>query len=168
MLDIDLDNPDAFYHWLRPHITAAGVARYRRYLATTTEIGTGVDCVLTTPGTLAAAMNQRRRQRKPRPPDGLLTMAEAAAKLGCSTKTLNSHVADGELGYVTLGRGKARPRKLFVPADLDAFISAQKRKGTPCPSLESRARHTGTSISKCEVIDFAGPRKPPTGARRKK
>jgi hypothetical protein len=30
---------------------------------------------------------RRRRQRSPRPPDGLRTPAEAAAKLGCSIKT---------------------------------------------------------------------------------
>src|SRR5262245_38119973 len=49
----------------------------------------------------------KRRQRKPRPlvPDGLKTSAQAAAKLGCSIKTLNGHVKVGDLKYVTIGQG---------------------------------------------------------------
>src|SRR5262245_66412289 len=43
--------------------------------------------------------------RKPRQPpaDGLKTAAQAAARLGCSIKTLNGHVASGALKYVALG-----------------------------------------------------------------
>jgi len=101
-------------------------------------------------------------------PDGLRTPREAAAKLHCSEKTLAAHVAAGELAYVQIGQGKTRPRKFFTDANLDAFIAARTKKDTPCPLPKSRARRTGTSISKCEVIDFAAPRKPPTGATRKK
>jgi hypothetical protein len=40
---------------------------------------------------------RRRRHRRDllRPPDGLLPPTDAAAKLGCSVKTLNGHVAAG-------------------------------------------------------------------------
>ena len=71
------------------------------------------------------------RQRKPRyvPPDGLHTMAEAAQRLGCSIKTLNGHVASGALGYVAIGHGKKRPRKMFTDADLDDFIASANPKG---------------------------------------
>lgn len=112
----------------------------------------------------------KRRHRQPalRPPDGLLTASEAAAKLGCSIKTLNGHVAAGVLKYVIIGHGMKRPRKVFTAADLNAFIEAQTRKAVPCPLSVSHARRTGISISKCEVIDFGGPRKPPIGVKHKK
>jgi hypothetical protein len=111
-----------------------------------------------------------RRQRKPRlaPPDGLRTAEQAAARLGCSVKTLAGHVSTGAIGYVITGHGSKRPRRMFTDADLNAFIAAQTRKDAPCPLPASRARHTGISNSRCEVIDFAAPRKPPTGAKRKK
>jgi hypothetical protein len=113
---------------------------------------------------------RRHRQRKSAlpVPGGLLTAAQAAVKLNCSVKTLNGHVKACELKYVIIGRGTKRPRKMFTDADLDQFIANQTREALPCPSPASRARHTGISTSKCEVIDFAGPRKPPTGAKRKK
>src|SRR4051794_10569450 len=48
---------------------------------------------------------RRCHQRTLRPPGGLRTPAEAAAKLGCSIKTLNGHVAAGALKYVIIGHG---------------------------------------------------------------
>src|SRR5262249_44085455 len=79
------------------------------------------------------------RQRKPRhpPPDGLKTTAQAAAKLGCSIKTLNGHVTSGALKYVAIGHGKRRTRRVFTDADLDNFIEAQTRKDVPCPSTRT-------------------------------
>jgi hypothetical protein len=114
--------------------------------------------------------HQRQRRRKPRPatPGGLLTAAQAAAKLGCSIKTLNGHVVAGAVGYVVIGHGRKRPRKMFTDSDLDAFIAAQTRKDSPCPSTASRARYTSTSTSSGTVIDFTAPRKPPTGDKRKR
>jgi hypothetical protein len=111
-----------------------------------------------------------RRQHKPRSaaPGGLLTAAQAAAKLGCSIKTLNGHITSGAIGYVITGHGTKRPRKMFTDADLDQFIAAQTRKDSPCPSTASRARHSGTSTSSGAVIDFTAPRKPPTDDKRKK
>src|SRR5215510_5017451 len=56
-----------------------------------------------------------RKLRKPRQssPDGLKTAAQATAKLNCSIKTLNGHVAVGALRYVAIGHGTKRPRKMF-------------------------------------------------------
>ena len=90
------------------------------------------------------------------PPDGLKTTAQAAAKLGCSIKTLNAHVAAGDLRYVTIGKGTKRPRKMFTDADLNEFITNQTRKDVPCPSTrtETAARRTSISISKSKVIGF--------------
>src|SRR5215471_13952830 len=61
--------------------------------------------------------------RKPRqsPPDGLKTAAQAAAKLNCSIKTLNGHVASGALRYVDVGHGRKRRHIRFADADLDNF-----------------------------------------------
>jgi hypothetical protein len=114
------------------------------------------------------ANGQRTRRPRIRPPDGLRTPAEAAAKLGCSTKTLDGYVSTGALHYVALGHGKKRQRKMFSDPDLDAFITAQTRKDSPCPSTAGRARPTGTSTFTGEVIDFTGPRKPPRDAKPRK
>src|SRR5262249_7627149 len=53
----------------------------------------------------ARLMPPPSRQHKPRirPSDGLRTKTEAAAKLGCSTKTLDGYVSTGALRYVAVG-----------------------------------------------------------------
>jgi excisionase family DNA binding protein len=118
----------------------------------------------------AGFASNRRRSRRPRlaPPDGLKTMREAAARLGCSEKTLKGHLENGEIGYVAIGHGTKRPRRMFTDADIDAFIANRTRKDAPCPSIAPRARHTSTSISSGEVIDFTVPRKPRPSAKPKK
>jgi hypothetical protein len=114
--------------------------------------------------------NAPRRQRKARsaPPDGLRTSAEAAARLGCSIKTLNGHIASGTLRYVITGHGNKRPRRMFTDGDLNTFIANQTRKDSPCPSTASRARHSGTSTSTGEVIAFTARPKQRPGAKRRK
>jgi hypothetical protein len=112
-----------------------------------------------------------RRQHKPRVlvPDGLLTLAQAAGRLGCSIKTLKGHVESGALGYVVIGHGSKRPRKMFTAADLDAFITNQTRKDSPiCPSTKTRARLSSTSTSSSEVIAFTARRGARPGARRRR
>jgi hypothetical protein len=108
--------------------------------------------------------------RKPRhpPPDGLKTAAQAAAKLGCSIKTLNGHVASGALRYVSLGHGKKRRRRMYADPDLDEFIANQTRKDVPCPSTRTRARHTSNLTSGGEVIAFTAQPRPRPGEPRKK
>jgi hypothetical protein len=93
--------------------------------------------------------------RKPRAavPGGLLTAAQAAARLTCSVKTLDGHVRAGELKYLTLGRGTKRPRRRFDPADLDALIAARKKEAPPC-STTSPAPRIGTTTSRGAVIAF--------------
>jgi hypothetical protein len=117
--------------------------------------------------TLSIARRAILEPRNP-PPDGLKTAAQAAARLNCSTKTLDGYVKAGAIGYVIIGHGKKRPRKMFTDADLNEFIANQTRKDVPCPSTASRARHSGIMISGGTVIDFTAPRKPPTDAKRKK
>jgi hypothetical protein len=117
----------------------------------------------------AAYRAERQSAAPPAPPPaGLRTKAEAAAKLGCSIKTLNGHVASGALRYVLIGHGKKRPRKMFADADLDAFITNQTRKDVPtCPPTKTRARHTGNSTSGGEVIAFTGVPRPRPGGKQK-
>jgi hypothetical protein len=122
---------------------------------------------------------RRARAQRPRPrpparkprqptPDGLKTLSEGAAKLGCSLKTLKGHIASGALPYVALGHGSKRQRKMLTDADLDAFIANQTRKDVPaCPSIESRVRRIGTSTSTAEVIGFSARRSARLAAKRK-
>ena|SRR6516165_4163162 len=101
------------------------------------------------------AVERAARKRRVRGPDDPLTMAEAAAKLGCSQKTLKGHIKAGALHYFTTGHGSKRQRKMFTIADLDAFIAAQTRKDSVlCPSTKTHARRTGSSISRSAVIAF--------------
>jgi hypothetical protein len=123
-------------------------------------------------GTIVPASPPSSRQRKPRhpPPDGLKTAAQAAARLGCSIKTLNGHVASGALKFVAIGHGKRRTRKMFADPDLNEFIANQTRKDVPCPSTkaETVARRISTSTSKCEVIGFTARRNARRGVKPKK
>jgi hypothetical protein len=123
---------------------------------------------LTAAKVLLGLKSPRRRQPRIRTPDGLLTRAEAAAKLGCSAKTLDGHVECGALRYVAIGHGRKRVRRMFTTADLDEFIAAQTRKDVPCPSTRIRARHTGNLTSDGEVIAFTAQPRPRAGAKPKK
>jgi hypothetical protein len=113
---------------------------------------------------------KRRRQRKPRPlvTGGLLTAAQAAAKLNCSIKTLNGHVKAGGLKYVAIGHGTKRPRRMFTDADLDRFVVVQTREAPPCPSTASRVRRSGTLTSSGGVVAFTARPKSPPGGRPKR
>ena len=110
-----------------------------------------------------------RRRRKPRiaPPDGLKTAAEAAAKLRCSIKTFNGHVESGALRYVAIGHGMKRQRKLFTDADINEFIENQKRKDVPCLSAVTRARRSGSTTFKSEVVAFSDRRSARYDGKRK-
>src|SRR5262245_27539735 len=48
---------------------------------------------------------RKPREPRERPDADLMTMGEAAAKLGVSIKTLNGHIAKGAIGYVQVGHG---------------------------------------------------------------
>ena len=134
--------------------------------------GDDFDKAIQAHGAIEALLSVRghRQVAPPRhpPPDGLKTAAQAAAKLGCSIKTLNAHVSSGALKYVSIGHGKRRTRKMFADSDLNEFIATQTRQENPCPSTADHARRTGTSISGAEVIDFRNPRRPPTSVKRKR
>jgi hypothetical protein len=119
---------------------------------------------------LAAKRRKTTRQHRPRvaPPDGLRTMAEAAAKLGCSIKTLKGHVASGALKYVAVGHGTARQQRRFADTDLDAFIATKTRKDISCLSDATRAPRSGNTIFKSEVIAFSARPSARPGAKPKR
>jgi hypothetical protein len=116
------------------------------------------------------AATSGRRVRKPRvvPADGLRTLGEAAAKVGCSEKTLKGFIDSGALRYVNIGHGTKRPRRRFTDSDIAEFIANQTEKDSPCPSIETRARRTGISISNGEVIGFTARRSARAAAKRKR
>src|SRR5215470_708677 len=122
------------------------------------------------PRIAAVLRGEPTRANPPPPPDGLLTSAEAARKLRCSIKTLNAHVAAGDLRYVIIGKGTKRPRRMYVAADLDAFIANQTRKDVPCPPTgpTTAARRISTTTSKCEVIGFTARRNARRAVKPKK
>jgi hypothetical protein len=115
------------------------------------------------------AAAKRTRAPRIRPPDGLRTPTEAAAKLACSIKTLNGHVDAGALRYVIIGHGTKRPRRMFTDADLDEFITNQTRKDAPCPSTRTRVHPTTGSTSRStEVIAFSVRRNARRGVKPKR
>jgi hypothetical protein len=63
-------------------------------------------------------------------------MCEAAARLGCSVKTLAGHIAAGALRYVVVGHGTKRRRKMRTDAELAEFIANQSRKDSPVVRLQ--------------------------------
>ena len=108
------------------------------------------------------------RRAHVRAPDGLLTSTEAARKLGISIKTLDEHVAAGELRYIIIGQGKKRPRRRFADADVNEFITNQTRKESPCPSDATRARRSGNTISRSNVVGFSALQKRRRDAKPKR
>ena len=119
------------------------------------------------PGYGSSAASPARKSRHP-PPGGLLTAPQAAAKLGCSVKTLNGHITSGALRYVDIGHGKRRQRRMYTDADLNEFIANKTRKDIPCPSTRIGVRRFGNSTSGCVVTAFTGVPRPRPGARPKR
>ncbi|RLP80540.1 DNA-binding protein [Xanthobacter tagetidis] len=84
----------------------------------------------------------------------LLTMDEAAREMGICTTTLREHVRHGEIPFISLGRGEKRKRRMFDPADLQAFIAARRERET-CPSTKTSGAPTTNMTSRCEVLDIS-------------
>jgi hypothetical protein len=164
---------EATHDWLRPNDLCRDARRkdWCRH-ARMKEVKANLQHIskLCRDGEAYRAERQSRASRKPRvrPPDGLRTKAAAAAKLGCSIKTLNGHVDAGELRYVVIGHGKKRVRRMFADVDLDEFIANQTRKDSPCPSDATHARRSGNTTFKSEIIAFSEVRKRRPGAKPKK
>jgi excisionase family DNA binding protein len=116
-----------------------------------------------------APLVAKRTAREATPPaDGLCTMREAAARLGCSVRTLQGHIASGAIRYVNIGHGRTKPRRMFTDSDLAEFIANQTRKDSPCQSIATRAHHTSNTTSKSQVIAFSARPSARLGGTRKR
>ena len=93
----------------------------------------------------------------------LLTIAEAAAMLGVSVKTMRGHVKAGEIAYINLGRGEKRARMAFEPCDIDEFLN--RRRTRQCQSTSRKVPRSTTSTSRSVGIDFAAVRAKLKGAQ---
>jgi excisionase family DNA binding protein len=109
------------------------------------------------------------RPRRKRSADGLLTMGEAAARLGITTAQVKAHVDDGGLRFVNVGRGTEKPRYRFTPSDLDQFILSRTGEHHTCRSIAPKRTEASTSsISKSVVIGFTARRNAVLAAKRKR
>jgi len=67
----------------------------------------------------------------------------AALILGVSAKTVQRLVADGTLRHIPIGRGASKPKIRFRRRDLEAYLEAQARGGTPIYADIARGRIDG-------------------------
>ncbi len=68
----------------------------------------------------------------------LITPKEAAEILGVCRKTLARIIATGQLPYINVGIGVMKPRRMFHPEDLAAFIAERRRQDFPPTPYEGR------------------------------
>jgi excisionase family DNA binding protein len=118
----------------------------------------------------AEQREDERRERKPIPddPNGLLTLAQAAAHLGTTIDQVRAHVADGALRFVNIGRGRKRPRYRFEHTDLDAFKASRIQEHSTCRSTDGRGPNFSRSISSSNVIGFQDARAARRSAKPKR
>lgn len=117
----------------------------------------------------AEVPGRRARRKAPRPPDGLRTPAEAAARLATTVEQVFAFVRDGELHYVNVGRGKKRPRYRFADGDIDELIEKRKEQAVQCPSTNPKSqRLISGSTSKSVVVGFMDRRAAQIAAKRKR
>jgi hypothetical protein len=98
----------------------------------------------------------------------LMTRHEAAAQLGICERTLREHMKAGSIRYISVGRGEKRPKLMFDPADIVAFIDGQRRERSPCPPPSKKARRSSPTILRGVAVDFQALREQALAARRKK
>lgn len=87
-------------------------------------------------------------ERRGRAPDAkslasLLTSEAAARYLGISITTLRSHVREGDIAFISMGRSLQRPRRLFDVASLEAFIGSRRRFEIPATKTRRRSHVKG-------------------------
>jgi hypothetical protein len=106
---------------------------------------------VTSHGSFDTIALEARRYRALMLEDGVrevMTVAEGAAFLRLSRKTLKKHIDDGDIAVVLVGKGKIRPRKRLLMSDVQAFLQQQRKLAScPCPSLSPRTRRSTITIS---------------------
>jgi excisionase family DNA binding protein len=119
-----------------------------------------IDCLAVGPTKGSTKPKPSRRKQQTMVPGGLLTLAEAAARLHVTAEKVRTYVRDGELQYINVGHGRKRPRYRFSDTDIDELIEKRKQRDIPpCQfsNPKSRATSIGTT-SKSQVIGFTAQR----------
>ena len=57
-------------------------------------------------------------------PEGVMTSAQAAAAIGCSTRTLARLVAEHRIGCLRWGAGRRRPRVGFTAQHIQDYLTS--------------------------------------------
>jgi excisionase family DNA binding protein len=84
-----------------------------------------------------------------------LSVDGGARYLGITADQVRAFIADGELRYIDLGRGKKRPRIRLTKENLDEFIEQRTRRDMPPRLSTDRKSHRSTgTTSKSVVSDF--------------
>jgi excisionase family DNA binding protein len=99
---------------------------------------------------------------RPLPAEPLFTPRAAAERLGISVKTLMQHVADGDIRYIRIGKGK-RVHHRFTSYNLATFLEKQKvKESPPLPSPSAPALKPTATTFKSGVADFLAIPRPET------
>jgi hypothetical protein len=80
--------------------------------------------------------------------DALVSPRTAAAELKMSVATLTGHAKDGEIRYISVGRGKKNVRRMYRRSDIEEFKQRRARRDAPCLSISQQSRRTTTMTSK--------------------
>lgn len=88
---------------------------------------------------------------------GYVTMPELAKGLRIDVKTLRKHIDAGRLKCRLIGTGALRRRRAFLLSDIESFFDGMLEP--PCPSIGTKTRLSGSSISSSTVIAFPDPPK---------
>ncbi|MGL4297319.1 MAG: helix-turn-helix domain-containing protein [Aestuariivirga sp.] len=86
----------------------------------------------------------------------LISLDEAAARLGIGKTLLRAHVSHGTIRYVSVGAGSKRRRLMFTLSDLAEFIQERSRRElSACPPSSPRARKPTPTTSSSTVVGFS-------------
>lgn len=102
--------------------------------------------------------------------DELLTEAEAAVKLGMSTRTFKGYVDEGRIIPIPIGRGLKRQTRRYDPADVETLKrklqEAEAERRERCRYAKTPARGSTPTSSRSEVYDFMALRNERMNAKR--
>jgi excisionase family DNA binding protein len=87
----------------------------------------------------------------------LLTVREAADRLGISVKTLRGHIRTGRLRYLSVGLGERRQAYRIEENDLEVFKEAIGRRNPeagPCQSTRRKTPRITNMTSNYRAIGF--------------
>jgi excisionase family DNA binding protein len=95
----------------------------------------------------------RERPKRAAPPYAWLSVADAAARLSVSERTVRELLRSGELAYVDTGTGKVRAQPRIKIEDLREFEDKRRGQGKWRSSKEEESTTTTSSYA---VLNFEG------------